>query len=112
MATPDKWDALFEEEEAPEQSTVEMMAGPDGRRQTVEMGDGFLIVREVRVRPKWEPSLVRRGERPRVGASVSAKTCAHCGAPFRGINRARYCGAADCNRSRTAARVAAHRAAH
>jgi len=111
----DKWDELFDED--PYRSLAEDEAGtvadvlPAGDYGVLSRRDGFVEYHEVRVTEPWRPSLVRRDERPRVSAPTSRKPCAHCGATFKGIARAKYCGAEDCTRSRAAGRKARSRTA-
>lgn len=77
--------------------------GPDGSYGVMTRQDGFVEYHEVRATEAWRPSLVRLDERPRVGASRGVKPCTHCGEPFKGINRARYCSDA-CRQSAYRAR--------
>ena len=106
----DRWDGLFEESEDDGLDAVRELMGSrldlglTGMTWNAE--GGFIEAHEVRVTEPWRPSLVRLGERPRVGASASNKQCAQCGTTFRGINRAKYCGLPDCTRARTARRMA------
>jgi len=87
------------------------LMGADDVEPGLESGDGFFISHNVLATEPWHVSRVDLGERPRVAPATRNRQCEQCGFWFQGTTQSRYCNGPACNRARTAARVARHRAA-
>ena len=102
--TRDKYDELFDAAEDALDAIQDLMGSKDelGLTGMAWNDGGFIETREVRVTEPWRPSLVRLGERPRVGLSTITRKCDHCREPYAARRTSsRYCG--------STCRQAAHR---
>ena len=110
MNERDKWDELFDASEDALDSLAEVRELMGSRLELGLTGmewnpGGFIEAREVRAQEPWRPSLVRRGERPRVQLSTITRRCDHCAEVYKASRTSsRYCGA-TCRQSAKRSRV-------
>ena len=90
----DRYDALFEDEDGLDDIRELMNSRDDLGLTGMEWNPGgFIEARDVRATEPWRPSLVRLGERPRVGSSATTRKCDHCSTTYKAArSTARYCG--------------------
>ena len=90
----DQYDTLFEDDVL---DVRELMNSSDSLGLTgMEWNPegGFIETRHVVATEPWRPSLVRRGERPRVQPASITRRCEHCAEVYKAArSSSRYCGA-------------------
>lgn len=110
MTERDRWDELFEASEDALDSLAEVRELMGSRLELGLTGmtwnpDGYIEAHEVRAREPWAPSLVRRGERPRVQLSTITRKCDQCHEVYKASRTSsRYCGA-TCRQAAKRSRV-------